>query len=104
MSVLKWALVFVLRLPISGLFVQKLLVLDAQTRLPVGKEKPFATSFKKNRQTIRNGKTKCFPSGILFSFKIIGQCMIADKIAKVMGHFYGNPIKKTDIKRACWPV
>ncbi len=30
MSVLKWVLVFVLQLPVSGLFVQSLLVLDDQ--------------------------------------------------------------------------
>ncbi len=30
--------------------------------------------------------------------------MIADKIEKVMGHFYGNPTKKTSAKRAGWPV
>ncbi len=31
MSVLKWVLVFVLQLPVSGLFAQSLLVLDDQT-------------------------------------------------------------------------
>jgi len=44
MSVLKWVLVFVLQLPVSGLFAQKLLVLDDQTRLPVANVLIFNTT------------------------------------------------------------
>ena len=60
-------------------------------------------SKKADRQSA-TGKTKCLPGGILFSFKVIGQRMIADKIAKVAGHFYSNPFEKTSIKRTDWPV
>ncbi len=52
MSVLKWVLVFVLRLSVSGLFVQELLVLDAQTRLPVANVLIFNTT--KTASTLTN--------------------------------------------------
>ncbi len=56
MSVLKWVLVLVLQLPVSGLFAQKLLVLDEQTRFPVANVLIF--------NTIRTTSTLTNPEGV----------------------------------------
>jgi hemoglobin/transferrin/lactoferrin receptor protein len=52
MSVLKWVLIFVLQLPVSGLFAQKLLVQDAQTQLPVARVLIYNTT--KTASTVTN--------------------------------------------------
>jgi len=56
MSVLKWVLVFFLQLPVSGLFAQKLLVQDEQTRLPVARVLIYNTS--KTASTVTNPEGK----------------------------------------------
>ncbi len=71
MSVLKWVLVFVLQLPVSGLFAQSLLVLDDQTRLPVANVLIYNTT--KTTSTLTNPEGKAELSGFSVSDTLIFQ-------------------------------
>ncbi len=71
MSVLKWVLVFVLQLPVSGLLAQRLTVLDEQTRLPIANVLIFNTT--KTASTLTNPEGKAILSNFSVSDTLIFQ-------------------------------
>ncbi|VAW28433.1 TonB-dependent receptor; Outer membrane receptor for ferrienterochelin and colicins, partial [hydrothermal vent metagenome] len=71
MPVMKWVLVFVFQLPVSGLFAQNLLVLDDQTRLPVTNVLIYNTT--KTASTLTNPEGKAKLSGFSASDTLIFQ-------------------------------